>query len=220
MSHFPYLSITWRILLLLCWPTYCQQPDVESLPDGGLSAVSQLWIFHLHAQQISLHPLFPRLLIISCFFLSLYFFTEVCLSPPNVFCFSPWCSGFISLFTGGETNPPHSAGTEAVVNISDKQRLRCASVWMCVFAHTSTLNSWSLKKRNFTEKNPNLAAFHHAHTHAGKLAMTPSTLCPFTFGRCVNDEHLEVLLTSDLPMFTLLMGGERGHGREGVNQLF
>lgn len=34
---------------------------------------------------------------------SSFFFTEVCLSPPNIFCFSPWCSGFIPLFRDGET---------------------------------------------------------------------------------------------------------------------
>ena len=49
--------------------------------------------------------------------------------------------------------------------------------------------------------------------------MTPSTLCPLTFGCCVNDEHLEGLLTSDLLLFTSLIGGEREHGRdrEGEN---
>ncbi len=53
--------------------------------------------------------------------------------------------------------------------------------------------------------------------------MTPSTLCPLTFGCCVNDEHLEGLLTSDLPLFATLMEGEKRaweRKTEAENQFF
>lgn len=115
---------------------------------------------------------------------------------------------FHYLRDGGD-NPVCSAGTgSSCQDFLDKhgererERVRCVSVRTHLCLCLSTRCSEFLKfEINFTEKTP------HTQTYVGRLVMTPSTLCPLTFGCCVNDEHLEGLLTSDLPLFTSLMGG-------------
>lgn len=48
-------------------------------------------------------PCSPNYLLFHASFFLFIFFTLVCLSPPNIFSFSPRCSGFISLFRDRET---------------------------------------------------------------------------------------------------------------------
>lgn len=147
-------------------------------------------------------------------FLSFAYFFHRGLSFTYQFCFSLWCTGFIPLFRDGETilhtrlEPTHLSRFQTNRDWGVSQSF--------VFAHTSTLNSWSLKeisqKKNSKQKNPDsisLAA--HTCRETGNDSEHP---LPF-------DVLAAVWMTSILrpcwpltsPVFTLLMGGEREHGR-------
>lgn len=138
------------------------------------------------------------------------------LTSPICFCFSPWCSGFISLFRDGETIRYARLELKYLSGFLEKHGGWGVSLCGCVCVGVWTWDSEILKsKRHFTEREKKHDTV-SPHIHAESLVMTPSTLCPLMFGCCVNDERLQGLLTSDLPLFTSLMGGER----EGENQLF
>lgn len=102
-----------------------------------------------------------------------------CLSPPDMFCSSKWCCGFISLFTDGELilhtllepKPLSSFQTNRNRSVSPCLRERC--------------KFWKLET-NITGKIKQLdSIFHlppphtHTHAHAERLVMTPSNLLPF-----------------------------------------
>lgn len=100
------------------------------------------------------------------FMLSFHFFTLVCLSPPNILCFSLRYRGFISLFRDGETI------LHARLELKQLSRFQtnmvaevCLGADVCVFQH-EILRGHFGENKTFT-----------THTHTESPAMTP-ILCP------------------------------------------
>lgn len=79
-------------------------------------------------------PCLPKLLIISCFFLSFHSFTLVCLTPPNKFYFSLWCTGFISfiIFRDRETILHAWLELKHLSRLQTNTPTQCLSVDVCL----------------------------------------------------------------------------------------